>query len=86
MEKPFKDREEMEKEIRRCGTFTSILVFLGLGSAAIGFIGDAFNITLIVEPMSWFLLAIFFIALTIIPGFNVLDMRLCGIEAENKIE
>ena len=84
MERPFKDREAVEREIRRCGMVVSILVFLGLATAALGFIGDALNIALLLEPMSWFLLAIFFISFTIIPGFNVLEIRLCSIEIEKK--
>jgi hypothetical protein len=85
MEK-FKDREELENEIRKCGRLTTILIYLSLGSAALGVIGDALNTTLILESITWFLLAIIFIVYTIIPGLNVLDMRLCAMEAENKIE
>jgi hypothetical protein len=86
MGKPFKNREELEKEIRLCGRIASIMIYLSLGSTALGVIGDALNITLILESISWFLLAILFVVFALIPGLNVLEMRLCGIEAENKIE
>jgi hypothetical protein len=44
----------------------------GLLFVAIGVIGDVLNITLGLEPMSWFLLAIFAVLLTIIPHMHVL--------------
>jgi hypothetical protein len=53
--------------------------------AALGVIGDAFNITLGLEPMSWFLLAIV-AGLNAIIGHThaVVAKHLLGIEAESK--
>jgi hypothetical protein len=86
MEKRFKDREELEMEIRKCGRMASIMIYLSIGSLVLGVIGDVLNISLVLEPISWFLVAILFVVFALIPGMNVMEMRLCGIEAENKIE
>ncbi len=53
MEKPFKDREEVKAEIRRCDLMGSIFTYAGLVFASLGVIGDALNITLVLEPMIW---------------------------------
>ena len=58
MEKPFKDREDVKTEIRNCGLVGDILSYACLLFAALGVISDAPNITLGLESMSWFLLAI----------------------------
>ena len=57
----------------------------GVGFAALGVIGDALNITLVLEPISWLLLAIFF-GLNAIIGHThvVVAKHLLGIEAESK--
>ena len=59
-EKPFKDREEVKKEIRVWFNISLFCECLGLLSALIGIIADALDRTLGLETMSWFLLAIFF--------------------------
>lgn len=56
--KPFKNREDIMSEIRNCDFFGGICQFACFGFTALGVISDAFNITLVLEPMSWFLLAI----------------------------
>jgi hypothetical protein len=57
-EKPFKNREEVKTEVRRCALFGNACQFACFVFAALGVIGDASNITLGLEPMSWLLLAI----------------------------
>lgn len=55
---PFKNREHIKAEIRRCALFGSVCQYFSFLFAALGVIGEAFNITLGLEPMSWLLLAI----------------------------
>jgi ABC-type polysaccharide/polyol phosphate export permease len=59
-EKPFKDREEVKKEIRVWFIISLVLVCLGLLLASIGIIANELDRTLGLETMSWFLLPIFF--------------------------
>jgi ubiquinone/menaquinone biosynthesis C-methylase UbiE len=84
---PFKNREHVIAEIKRCalagGTFTCLSFLF----AALGVIGDALNTTLGLEPMSWFLLAIFSSVHAIVPDMHlVVAKHLLGIEAESKKE
>ena len=84
-EKPFKDREEVKTEIEKffaVGLFDSIL---GVVFAIIGVATDALDITLVLEPMSWFLLAIFFGVLGVWPIVkSTVAKSLYGIESESK--
>jgi len=83
--KPFKNLEEVKAEIRACDRFGGISQYVCFIFAALGVIGDAMNITLGLEPMSWFLLAIVF-GLNAIIGHThvVVAKHLLGIEAESK--
>jgi hypothetical protein len=84
---PFKNREHVKAEIRLCTLACSVLEYLSFLFAALGIIGDALNTTLILEPMSWFLLAIFASVHAIIPAMHrVVAKHLLGIEAESKKE
>ncbi len=56
--KPCKDREEVKAEIRDCGLTAAIFTYACFIFTALGVIGDAVNITLGLESISWFLLAI----------------------------
>jgi len=87
LEKPFKDREDVKAEIRNCDLFGSICQYACFVFAALGVIGDALNITLGLEPMSWLLLAIV-AGLNAIIGHThyVVAKHLLGIEAESKKE
>jgi len=86
-EKPFKDREEVKAEMEKffaVGLFDSIL---GVIFAIIGVAADALDVTLVLEPMSWFLLAIFFAVLGVWPVVkSTFAKSLYGIESENKPE
>ena len=82
-EKPFKDREEVKKEIRVCGMWCNICEFLLIIFVILGVIGDALNITLGLESMTWLLLAVFFAVLSIGPHIHIaVAKHLCGIESE----
>ena len=86
-EKPFKNREEVKAEIRECDRFGGISQYACFLFAALGVIGDALNITLGLESMSWFLLAIFAIIAAIYPYLNYVTAKnLYGIESEIKSE
>jgi len=86
-DKPFKDREEVKKDIRLCAAMGLIVTFCSLGFAVLGVIGDALNITLGLETMSWFLLAIVFGLTAIVPNMrSVAAKHLFGIESERKKE
>ncbi len=85
MEKPFKDREEVKADIRRCDLMGGIFTFAGFVFAALGVIVDAFDVTLVLESMSWFLLAIVAGVNAIIPYMHwAVAKHLFGIEAESK--
>jgi len=55
--KPFKDHEDAKAEIRNCDLFGGICQYACFAFAALGVYGDALNVTLGLEPTSWFLLA-----------------------------
>ena len=57
-EQPFKNREDVKAEIKRCSTFAGYCMVFCVIFALIGIIGDASNTTLGLESVSWFLLAI----------------------------
>ncbi len=85
MGKPFKDREEVKADIRMCDYATAVWTIVGIILAAIGVIGDALNITLILEPTSWLLLAILVGLGVMMTHLNYLMARhLYGIESERK--
>lgn len=86
-DKPFKDHEEVKAEIRLCAKMGDILGICSFGFAVLGVISDAVNITLGLESMSWFLLAIVAGLNAISPHMHsVVAKHLFGIEAERKKE
>jgi hypothetical protein len=87
VDQPFKNREHVLAEIRLCGQAGGVVTLLSLLFAALGIISDALNITLGLEPMSWFLLAIFAMVGAMGPTLHVVVAKhLLGIEAESKKE
>ena len=72
-------------EIRDCNRFAAISQYACFIFAALGVIGDALDITLGLESMSWFLLAIV-AGLNAIIGHThvVVAKHLLGIESEKK--
>ena len=82
-QKPFKNREEVKKEIRVWFIISFALAFLSLLLALIGIIADALDRTLGLETMSWFLLAIFFSVSAAAPLVkSAVAKHLYGIESE----
>ncbi len=63
-EKPFKDWEEVKRQIHKCGRWGDICEIFAFLFVIIGVIGDALNITLGLETMTWLLLAVFFAVLS----------------------
>jgi hypothetical protein len=83
--KSFKDREQVKAEIRNCDLFGGICQYLCFLFAAVGVIGDALNITLGLEPMSWLLLAIVAGVNAIIGHMHVVAAKhLLGIEGRSQ--
>jgi hypothetical protein len=82
---PFKNRQHIKAEIKRCTTFGSICQYFSFLFAALAVIGEASNITLGLQPMSWLLLAILAGLNAIIGHMHaVVAKHLLGIEIENK--
>ena len=82
---PFKNRQHIKAEIRRCTLFGSVCQYFSFLFAALAVIGEALNITLGLEPMSWLLLAILAALNAIIGHMHVVVAKhLLGIEAESK--
>ena len=79
--------EEVKAEIRNCDLSGGILSILGVLFATLGVIGDALDVTLGLESMSWFLLAILAGVTAVGPNMHVLVAKhLYGIESELKSE
>jgi hypothetical protein len=82
---PFKNREHVKTEIRRCAWAGSVASYLSFLFAALGIIGDALNITLVLQPMIWLLLAIFAGLHAVVPHMHlVVAKHFLGIEAESE--
>jgi len=58
MARHWEDREYLKANIGSGGMAAHACLFLGVLFAVVGVIGDAANMTLGLEPASWFLLAI----------------------------
>ena len=82
---PFKDREDVKAEIRKCDKFGSFCQIACFVFAALGVIGDASNTILGLTSMSWFLLAIV-AGLNAIIGHThvIMAKHLLGAETESK--
>ena len=81
------DRETVKAEIRFFSRLANAVMLLGFLFLALGIISDSWNITLGLEPTSWFLMAIFCMVGSISPKLHVVaDKHLLGIETENKKE
>ena len=86
-DKPFIDREDVKTDIRQCAWMGTIIIFVSLICAALGVISDVLDEALVLESMSWLLLAIVFGVIAIIPNMRSLTAKhLYGIESEIKSE
>ena len=61
----YEDREKVRTSIRSQGLCGDILGFLGVIFAILGIIGDAINATLGLEPLSWLVLAVVTVLLSV---------------------
>jgi hypothetical protein len=87
VDEPFKNREHVLAEIKLCAKAGGVFQIPSYLFLATGVISDALNITLGLEPISWFLLAIFATVGAIVPNMHVVVAKhLLGIETENKKE
>ena len=81
------DRESVLAEIRFFTRLANVVMLLGFLFLALGIISDSLNITLGLEPMSWFLTAIFCMVGSINPKLHVVaGWHLLGIKTENEKE
>ena len=81
----FKNRERVLAEIRRCALAGSVAQYFSFLFAALGVVSGAFNITLGLNAVSWFLLAIFAAVHAVVPHMHlVVAKHLLGIETEEK--
>jgi len=84
-DQPYKNRQHVIAEIRRCAVASSVSSFLSFLFAVIGIIADALNTTLGLTALTWFLLAIFAAIHAIVPSIHLVAAKhFLGIEAENK--
>jgi hypothetical protein len=84
-QKPFKDREDLKKEIARWFGISLFCQLVGFLLALVGIIADASDRTLGLETNSWFLLAIFFSMTAAAPLLKSAAAKsLYGIESESK--
>ena len=87
VDEPYKNREHVLAEIKLCAQAGGVCSLLSFLFVALGVISDALNITLGLEPMSWFLLTIIALCGTIITTMHIVVAKhLLGIEAESKKE
>jgi len=67
----WEDREFIKASLRSVGLQAHICWFLGVIFAVLGIIADAANVTLGLESVSWFLLAVFTMMIGMIWFFSV---------------
>ena len=81
------DRDSTLAEIRYFSRLANVVMLLGFLFFALGIISDSLNVTLGLEPTSWFLTAIFCMVGSISPKLHVVaGKHLLGMETENKKE
>jgi len=81
------DRESVLAEIRYFTRLANVVMLLGFLFLALGIISESLKITLGLEPIYWFLTAIFCMVGSINPKLHVVaGKHLLGMETENKKE
>ena len=85
VDEPFKNREHVLAEIRLCARAGGVFQIISYLFLALGIVSDALNVTLVLETISWFMLAIFATVGAIVPNMHVVVAKhLLGIETESK--
>ena len=74
-EKPFQNREDVEHEVKLCSTVATVFQLLSLLSAIVGIVGDLLNVTLGLETLSWFLLAIILGVSSVLPSMHAVSAK-----------
>jgi len=84
-EEPFKELEVVKADVKRCAWASGLFSALSLLFVLVGVIGDVLDMTLVLETMSWFLLAIVASVTAIVPLMNsVVAKLLFGMKSEKK--
>ena len=84
---PYKDREQVNAEIRRCASMARVSTIGAFLFIAIGVIGDALDTKLVLRPTIWLLLAISMGIMSIVTHMHVVAAKqFLGTEAESKKE
>ncbi len=84
-EEPFKHLDVVKADITRCSWVAAILAILSLLFVIVGVAGGILDMTLGLEPMSWFLLAIVVALKAFLPQMNSLLAKLLfGMESKKK--
>ena len=84
-DQPYKNREHVKAEIKRCAMASSISSFLSFIFVLIGIIGYTLNMTLGLTSLAWFLLAIFAAIHSVVPSMHLVTAKhFLGIETETK--
>jgi hypothetical protein len=82
MVRRYENRSKIEEGLGPMGLLGHVLWFLSLIFAVIGIIGEIFNINALLVPMSWYLLGIVMVLLSI--PFSTLAGQLHGIFETSK--
>ena len=86
-DKPFKDSEDVKTGTHDCAWMGSFVMIASLIFAVLGIFSDALDVTLVLESMSWFPLAIVIVLTAIIANMRSLTAKhLNEIEYELRIE
>ena len=84
-DQPYKNREHVIAEIKRCAMASSVSSFLSFLFVIIGIISNVSNTTLGLTSLAWFLLAIFAGIHSVVPSMHLVTAKhFLGIETENK--
>jgi len=83
--KPYKDWEEVKKDIRKWRGANLSCLIIALLFVIVGVIGEALKIDLRLAPTTWLLLGIFFAAISIAPHIQAAALKpWYGVESERK--
>jgi hypothetical protein len=84
-QKPFKNREDIKRQLRECERWGDIVTSLAFLLAAIAIIWRVFKIDYGLDSTFWFLLAIFFGVMSLMPTMYLVGYKqMYGIESEKK--
>ena len=77
--------EKVKGDVGKCDAMRSVCWTAGLVFAILGVIGDAANVTLVLESISWLLLAVAALIASILPSINwAMAWYLMSVETKGK--